>query len=193
MQSSVRPSKGRVALAGLGFGALALLGAACSPPTTPPPTSSGGGTTTTVNVTYACAGTGIIGPGGASPVGSIADQTTSVAITLPSSATVGTPFNVGVNVGNLNLAAAPGFLNLNAAGIVGSISVTGANGPATVAANNFVGNGASIDLNAAGTTATAASAGTKTVTVGNIAIQSGSTGFLCTPVGTPASASVNAA
>jgi hypothetical protein len=191
MKTIVRPSKRRVALAGLGLGAMALVGSACGAPTpsTPPPS---GGVTTTSNVTYACAGTGIIGPGGLQPVGPIANQTTSVAITLPASATVGTPFDVGVNIGNLNLAAAPSFLDLNGAGIVGSIVVTGANANATVPANNFVGNGASIDLNPAGTTATATSAGTKTVTVGNIAIQSGSTGFLCTPVGASASASVTA-
>jgi hypothetical protein len=183
--------KKRFAIAGLGMSAAAFLGA-CTP-TAPPSTTPPAGVTTTTNVTYACAGAGIIGPLGSSPVGPIANQTTSVAVTLPSSATVGTPFNVTVDVGNLNLSPAPTFVNLNGAGIVASIALTGANGPATVAADNFVSNGVSINLNAAGnTTATAASAGTKTVTVGAINILAGSTGFVCTPVGTPASASVTA-
>lgn len=187
-------SMGRAGLTALGVGAIALLSVACVPPPAPPTTTipPGGTTTTTTSVTYACAGAGIIGPGGASPVGPIADQVTSVAITMPNSATVGTPFTVGVNVGNLNLAAAPSFINLNGAGVVASIVVPGANANATTPANNFVGNGASIDLAATSTTATAASAGSKTVTVGAINILSGSTGFTCTPVGAVASASVNA-
>ena len=72
--------------------------AACAPeapaPVDPDPT----GVTTTTAVTYACAGTGIIGPGGASPVGDIADQVTDVAITLPSSASAGVAFDVAVDV-----------------------------------------------------------------------------------------------
>lgn len=184
-------SMGRAGLTALGVGVIALLSVACAPPPPPPP-PPGGTTTTTTSVTYACAGAGIIGPGGASPVGPIANQVTSVAITMPNSATVGTPFTVGVNVGNLNLAAAPSFINLNGAGVVASIVVPGANANATTPANNFVGNGASIDLAATSTTATAASAGSKTVTVGAINILSGSTGFTCTPVGAVASASVNA-
>jgi len=185
--------KRRFAIAGLGLSAAAFLGA-CAP-TAPAPTTtipSGGTTTTTSNVVYACAGSGIIGPTGASPVGPIANQTTTVAITMPNSATVGAPFTVGVNVGNLNLSAAPGFLTLNAAGVVATVAVTGANLNGTVAADNFLGNGASIDLNLANTTATAASAGSKTVTVGAINLLSGSTGFVCTPVGAGASASVTA-
>ena len=184
-------TKKRFAIAGLGLSAVAFLGA-CAPDAPAPTTTPPAGVTTTTNVTYACAGSGIIGPGGASPVGTIANQTTSVAITMPASATVGTPFNVSVNVGNLNLAAAPSFLDLNGAGITATVAIAGANAPGSVAANNFVGNGASINLNPVGTTATAASAGAKTVTVGAINILSGSTGFVCTPVGAGASASVTA-
>ena len=185
--------KKRFAVLGLSLSAAAFLGACAADAPAPTTTIPSGGTaTTTSNVTYACAGAGIIGPGGASPVGPIANQVTSVAVTLPTTATVGTPFTVGVNVGNLNLSPAPAFLDLNGAGIVANIAVTGANANASIAANNFVGNGASLDLNLANTTATAASAGSKTVTVGTINILSGSTGFICTPVGTPASASVTA-
>ena len=58
----------------------------------------------TSSVTLACAGTGIIGPGGASPVGPIADQTIDVDITLPASATAGDDFDVLVDVDNLTFA-----------------------------------------------------------------------------------------
>ena len=184
--------KKRFAIAGLGMGAVAFLGACSSPSAPAPTTTPPSGVTTTSNVVYACAGSGIIGPGGASPVGPIANQTTSVAVTLPASATVGTPFNVGVDVGNMTLSPAPSFLDLNGAGITATVAIAGANANGTVAANNFVGNGASINLNPVGTTATAASAGAKTVTVGTITIVSGSTGFVCTPVGAGASASVTA-
>ena len=180
----------RTVLAGLGMGAVALLGAACTPATPPaPPTTtvpSGGTTTTTTNVNYDCNGVGL------SSSAVIADQVTSVAITLPNSATVGTPFSVGVDIGNLTLSAAPSFLDLNAAGVNASIAVDGANGPAVGPVTNFVGNGASLDLNSVSTTATAASAGAKTVTVGTLTIVVGSTGFVCTPTGAGASASVTA-
>jgi hypothetical protein len=181
--------KKRFAIAGLGMGVVAFLGA-CASHSAPAPTTtipSSGTNTTTTNVLYHCIGTG----NSASAV--ISDQTTGVAITLPTTATVGAPFTVGVNVGNLNLSAAPSFLDLNSAGLIATIGVTGANANATVAANNFLGNGASIDLNLANTTATAASPGAKTVTVGTITLVVGTTGFVCTPVGTPASASVTAA
>ncbi len=185
MKLSRSVSKKRAALAGLGIGAMALVGAACAP-ATPPATTVPTGNTTTTNVNYACVGLGL------SSSAVIANQTTSVAITLPTSATVGTPFSVGVDVGNLNLSAAPSFLDLNSAGVVATIAVAGANANASTPANNFVGNGASIDLNAATTTATATSAGTKTVTVGQLTLVVGSTGFQCTPTGSGASASVTA-
>jgi len=60
--------------------------------------------------------------------------------------------------------------------------VAGTDAPATVPANNFVGNGASIDLNPASTTATApGTPGTFSITPGVVNILSGATGFICTP------------
>jgi len=188
--------KGAKAIAAGSLLGLGSLLAACAPtPSGPAPTTTtalpGTTTTTTASVVYACSGAGIIGPSGASPVGPIANQTTTVAITRPTTPTAGSTVAIGVNIGNLNLSPAPGFLSLNAAGVVAGITVTGATGPATVPADNFVGNGASLDLNAASTTATVA-AGSNTLTVGQINILSGSTGFVCTPVGTPASTTFSA-
>jgi len=187
MQMSVSSTRVKGLVVGSLLGGLSLV-AACAPPAAgPPPTTA----TTTTNVNYACGAVGpIIGPGGSSPLGAIGNQVTPVAVTLPLTATVGGTINVGVDVGNLNLAAAPNFLNLNAVGIPVSVAVAGASTPATLpSANNFVGNGASIDL-APMTTTRIATAGANTVTVGTITIVSGATGFVCTPVTTGASATV---
>ena len=182
---TTRKALGALAVGLMGAGAVA----ACAPAApTPPPT---GGVTTTSAVEVACTGTGIIGPGGASPVGPIADQTVDIDVTLPASATDGESITIGVDVCNLVFAptGAPGFVNLNSAGIIAEIDLAGANGPATVAANNFVGNGTSIDLNEAGATATV-NTGTNNFETGQIRIQSGSTGFVCTPTGAGAVASI---
>lgn len=182
-------STARTVLAGLGMGAVALLGVACTPAPAPTPTTttvpSGGTTTTTSNVNYDCNGVGL------SSSAVIADQVTSVAVTLPNSVAAGATFSVGVDVGNLSLSAAPSFLDLNSAGVNASIAVAGANGPAVGPVSNFVGNGASVNLNPVSTTATAV-AGVNTVTVGVLTIVVGSTGFVCTPIGAGASASVTA-
>jgi len=182
-----------LAAAAVGLMGAGVLGACAPAAPAPAPDPDPDAVTTTTAVEFACTGTGIIGPGGASPVGPIADQTVDVDVTLPGAVTAGANFDVLVDVDNLVFAAtgAPGFVNLNAAGIVAEIDVDGAAGPATVAANNFVGNGLSIDLGVAATTATAA-AGTNTVETGQIRILSGSTGFVCTPTGAGASASVEA-
>ena len=182
-----------LAAAAAGLMGAGVLGACAPEAPAPAPDPDPDAVTTTSSVTLACAGTGIIGPGGASPVGPIADQTIDVDITLPASATAGDDFDVLVDVDNLTFAAtgAPAFVDLNAAGIIAEIDVAGANGPATVAANNFVGNGTSIDLGVAATTATAV-AGTNAVETGQIRIQSGSTGFVCDPLGPGATASVEA-
>lgn len=181
----------------LAAAAATLMGAgvlgACAPAApAPAPDPDPDAVTTTTDVEFACAGTGLIAPGQPNAIGPIADQTTSVAITLPSSVTEGATFDVLVDVGNLVLGAAPSFINLNTAGVVGTITTANTNGNATVAANNFVGNGASIDLNVASTTATALP-GTTTIDVSDITIVAGSTGFACSPTGDGASASVTAA
>ena len=185
---TTRKALGALAVGLMGAGALAAC--APEPAPAPPTTVPGGNTTTTTTVTLACAGSGIIGPGGASPVGPIADQDVDIDITLPNSVTAGANFSVGVDVGNLALAAAPGFINLNGAGIDATIFMTGSSN-IVVPANNFVGNGASLDLVEGIGTATAAS-GTNTVEVGQINILSGTTGFVCTPASAPATASVEA-
>lgn len=138
--------------------------------------------------TYACApaGAAITTP----PAAPIPNQVLNVVVTLPASGTVGSPLTVGVDVPNMTLSAAPGFLDLNNASVVATIAVAGANAPATVAANNFLGNGASIDLNPASTVRTA-TAGANTVTVGTISILAGSSGFICTAIGAGATATLN--
>ncbi len=181
---SVSSTRVKALVLGSLLGGLSLV-AACAPPAgggAPPPAPTTATTTTGVN--YACVAVG-------SATGTIADQVTPVAVTLPLTASVGGTITVGVDVGNLNLAAAPGFLNLNAVGIPVSAAVAGAVGPATLAAvSNFVGNGASLDLAPMSTTRIA-TAGVNTVTVGTITIVSGTSGFICTPVTTGASATVN--
>lgn len=183
----------------LGAAAVGLMGAgvlgACAPaapPTVPDPEPDA--VTTTTSVELDCTGTGIIGPLGSNPVGPIALQTVDIDVTLPGSVTDGEDFDVLVDIPALVFAAegAPSFVNLNEANIIAEIDVVGANGPALVGANGaFTGNGTGADLNEAGTTATAA-AGTNTVETAQIRIQSGSTGFVCTPTGAGASASVDA-
>ena len=186
---TTRKALGALAVGLMGAGAVA----ACAPAApAPAPEPDPDAVTTTTDVEFACAGTGLIAPGEPNAIGPIADQTTSVAITLPASVTDGETFDVLVDVGNLVLGAAPSFINLNTAGVVATIATAGTNGNATVAANNFVGNGASIDLNVASTTATAGP-GTTTIDVTDVTIVAGSTGFACSPTGAGASASVDAA
>jgi hypothetical protein len=174
-------NKTRLSLGALALGVVAI-GAACAPPPAPGVPS---GTTTTSNVEFACIGTG----NSAGAV--IANQTTTVAISHPANGGAAGAFSGTVDYGNLNLAAAPSFLDLNSAGVVATATTTGLSANPSVAANNFVGNGASIDLKPMAATGTSV-AGSNTITAGTVTIQVGTTGFICTPVGSPASATFSA-
>jgi hypothetical protein len=186
-------AKSLVAGSLLGAGSLlaACGGSPAAPPATTTTTAAPTTHTVTTSVAYACAGQGpIIGPGGSSPVGPIANQNISVAVTMPNSGTVGGSLAVSVDLGTFNLAPAPLFVNLNLSGIPAVIDVAGANAAASVNADGaWIGNGAQVNVPPAGTTRTG-TAGANTVTVGTITLISGSTGFICTLV-TPGTGAQN--
>lgn len=177
------------------FAASALIAAgallaACSPPA--PPDTTGGlpapvtEETTTVDVTYSCAGVGASAAAGVLP-----NQVVSVSIGHPTSPVHGSTFQVVVTNGTLALSPAPDFLDLNAVGLGGQTLLSASAGSIPNAFGSpvlFTDNGVTGTIPWAAVNATApASGASMTITTGVVNILTGTTGFVCTPVGSGAS------
>jgi hypothetical protein len=167
----------------------ALLGACAPPPDTtgglPAPVTEA---TTTVNVTYSCIGVGFAA---SVPPAALPDQVVSVTIGHPTSPVHGSTFQVVVTNGTFALSAASPAVNLNAAGLGGQTILSANAGTIPNAFGSpvyFTGNGVTGTIPWAAVNATApASGASMTITTGVVNILSGSTGFVCTPVGPSAS------